>query len=243
MIALVGSVLATSLLGSPHCAGMCGGFVCFYAGDLSGARRLWAHAAYNAGRLTSYLALGLIAGALGAGVDHLGALAGLGRAAAVVAGALMIAWGAVGLLRALGVGVPARAAPSWLHGALAAIVRALRDGPPAARAATLGLVTTLLPCGFLYAFVAVAAGTGSAPAGALVMALFWAGTVPVMAGLGLLAQRGLGPLRRRVPALTASALVVLGLLTVVGKMSPRSAAHDHMRHDLHAGRETPHVSR
>ena len=61
MIALAGSVLLASLLGSPHCAGMCGGFVCFYSGQ-DGRGQTRAHAAYNLGRLVSYLVLGLLAG-------------------------------------------------------------------------------------------------------------------------------------------------------------------------------------
>jgi sulfite exporter TauE/SafE len=82
-----------------------------------------------------------------------------------------------------------------------------------------------LPCGFLYAFVAVAAGTGSAAGGLLVMAAFWTGTLPVMAGLGLIAQRALGPLRRRLPVITASILVVVGLLAVSGVLRPKGMHH------------------
>ena len=36
MIATGVGVLVASLVGSVHCAGMCGGFVCFYAGSASG---------------------------------------------------------------------------------------------------------------------------------------------------------------------------------------------------------------
>ena len=65
------------------------------------------------------------------------------------------------------------------------------------------------------------------------MAAFWAGTVPVLAGVGALAQRAAGPLRARLPVLTAALLVVLGVLTVAGKFQPAHAArpaatqHDH----------------
>uniref|UniRef100_A0A832MIU2 Sulfite exporter TauE/SafE family protein n=1 Tax=Eiseniibacteriota bacterium TaxID=2212470 RepID=A0A832MIU2_UNCEI len=217
MIALVGPVFLASLVGSPHCAGMCGGFVAFYAGH--GERRPWAHAAYNGGRWLSYVGLGLVAGALGAGVDRMGAAAGLSRAAAVLAGALMIAWGATALLVAAGVRLPAGPAPA-LHRRLAGALRAVHGQPPEVRALVIGLLSTLLPCGFLYAFVAAAAATGSAVHGALVMAAFWLGTVPVMAGLGLIAQRALGPLRRRLPLVTAAVLIVVGLLTVTGRIMP-----------------------
>jgi sulfite exporter TauE/SafE len=95
-------------------------------------------------------------------------------------------------------------------------------------------VTTLLPCGFLYAYVTVAAGTGTPLAGMLVMAAFWAGTVPVMAGLGALAGRALAPLARRLPAISAAALMVIGLLTITGKLMPH--AHGASCHEATHGR-------
>jgi hypothetical protein len=57
------------------------------------------------------------------------------------------------------------------------------------------------------------------------MAAFWAGTVPVLAGVGALAQRAAGPLRARLPIFTAAALMVLGVLTVAGKFQAPHAAH------------------
>lgn len=217
MIELVGPVLAASLLGSPHCAGMCGAFVCFYSGQGDPGPRWPGHLAYNGGRLVSYLALGALAGALGAGMDRIGAAAGLSRGAAVAAGLLMIAWGLVTLLAARGVRIP------WLHGrwigrVSQAITRRLQGKPPVARALLLGLFTTLLPCGWLYAFVATAAGTGTVAAGMTVMAAFWLGTLPVMAGLGLAAQTAFGPLRRHLPVVTALAVMVIGLLTLTGRL-------------------------
>ena len=101
---LVIGVLVASLLGSVHCAGMCGGFVCFYAGGAGSGTR--AHVAYNVGRLASYLFLGLVAGMVGATVDRFGALAGLSRGAAVLSGTLMVAWGLSTLLAARGVRWP-----------------------------------------------------------------------------------------------------------------------------------------
>ena len=77
-------VLTASLLGSMHCAGMCGGFVCFYATGADGrAGGTGSHVAYNVGRLVSYLVLGLLAGVLGQGLDRVGGLVGLSRGAAV----------------------------------------------------------------------------------------------------------------------------------------------------------------
>jgi sulfite exporter TauE/SafE len=230
MIALLGSVLLASLVGSAHCAGMCGGFVAFYAGQSDARSRLWAHVAYNAGRLVSYAALGFLAGALGAGLDRVGALAGVSRLAAVLTGALMVTWGVAVVLRQLGVRVPAARAPKPLESRLAQALRALRGQPAELRALGIGLLSTLLPCGWLYAFAATAAGTGAGWSGALVLLAFWAGTLPVMAGLGAAAHGLLRPLARRIPILTASALVALGLLTMAGRLQP---------HHLHGGRSQP----
>ena len=216
MIEVVGAVLAASLLGSPHCAGMCGGFVCFYSGQ-GGGPRWYTHLAYNGGRLLSYLGLGVAAGLLGAGFDRLGTGAGWTRPAALAGGILMIAWGGIALLRARGVRIPLPRAPA-LQRASRGLFARLQNRPPAIRALLLGLLTTLLPCGWLYAFVATAAGTGSVPAATAVMGAFWLGTVPVLAGLGLASQRAFGPLRRHLPAITAAALMIIGLLTLTGRL-------------------------
>ncbi|HEU4725199.1 MAG TPA: sulfite exporter TauE/SafE family protein, partial [Candidatus Eisenbacteria bacterium] len=208
MIEVAIAVLGASLLGSPHCVGMCGGFLVFVTGDATGARRWLAQAAYHLGRLVSYGTLGLIAGRLGQGVEQAGATVGIGRAAPIVAGVLMVVWGGTNLLRATGALRGAPATPSPLHRLLSPFVRAMRDWNPFARALAIGLVTTVIPCGFLYGFVTVAGGTGSPIAGLLVMVVFWAGTLPILASLGVLADRAVGALRARLPILSASLLIV-----------------------------------
>lgn len=230
MIAVVGPILGASLLGSPHCAAMCGGFVCFYAG--SGRSRSLSHVAYNLGRLISYATLGALAGLLGAGLDRAGTRAGVTGAAAIAAGAFMIAWGAAQLLAARGVRTWDPGFARGAHQAIAGVLRRLAERPPALRALALGLVTTLLPCGFLHVFVATAAGTGSPARGALVMAVFWLGTVPVMASIGIAAQRALGPIRARLPFATAVLLIVIGALTLTGRL-PLAAATGGGAHGCH----------
>ncbi len=226
MIALAGSVLVASLLGSPHCAGMCGGFVCFYAAQ-GGRGQALAHVAYNLGRLLAYAALGALAGALGRTLDQAGAAAGLHGTAAVAAGAVMVVWGGASLLTALGARLPRAHAPAFLRTRFAGAVRAVHAQPPVVRALVVGLVTALLPCGWLWVYVATAAGTGGPASGALVMAAFWLGTVPVLAGLGIAAQRLLDPVRRRLPIVTAGVLVVLGLATIGGHFHMASAKGGH----------------
>lgn len=233
-MSLVVAVLAASLLGSLHCAGMCGGFVCFYAGGTTAQRRgLAGHAAYGAGRLVSYVVLGIVAGALGSRLDAMGRLAGVQRSAAVVAGTLMVAWGLARIAAARGVRVPGRGgAPLALQQQLGRVLRAFGDCPLAVRAALLGLVTSLLPCGWLWTFVLTAAASGSVLTGALVMTTFWLGTLPMMTALGVGAQQAFGPLRRHLPVVSAAVLVTLGLLSIAGKLqvAPLDAPGGHGAH-------------
>ena len=219
MTALALTVLTASFLGSLHCAGMCGGFVAFYAGG-AGRSRLGGHLAYSAGRLAAYASLGVLAGALGAALDATGGLIGVQRAAAVAAGALITLWGVAGLLATRGVRVPRIGAPPALRGLVSRGIARVAARRPATRALVIGLLTGCLPCGWLYAFVVTAAGTGSAPAGAAVMAAFWLGTLPVMLSLGAGLAALAGPLRRHVPAACALAMIVVGLLAVVGRVRP-----------------------
>jgi len=217
--ALLGSIVTASLAGSLHCAGMCGGFVAFYAGG--DASRRWGgalgHVAYNGGRLLSYLLLGAVAGLVGAAVDLAGALGGLERAAALGAGALMVVWGGLALLRALDVRFPTAPVPGIVRRACVRVQRSSLDRPPVVRALLLGLFSTLLPCGWLYAFAVLAAGTASPWQGMAVLAAFWVGTVPTMAGLGLSLRLVGQRARRRMPVVTAAALLLLGLLWLAGR--------------------------
>jgi sulfite exporter TauE/SafE len=214
------SVLLASLVGSVHCAAMCGGFVAAYAGTDEGARhgRVLGHVAYNGGRLVTYLGLGALAGALGHALDLAGRAVGLADVAAVVAGGFLLASGIVALVprrQLLQVGSRPR---RGLGGLLGRVLLRFRNAPPAARAAVLGLSSTLLPCGWLYAFVALAAATGSALGGGLSMAAFWLGTVPMLLGLGVsletLGRRFVRPFARLRPAL----VIGVGTLTLLSRL-------------------------
>ena len=221
MSALIVAVFVASLLGSMHCAGMCGAFVAFaVAGDdRRTVSRTVLHAAYNGGRLVTYALLGAMGGALGAAIDLGGSLAGVQRTAAILAGILMVVFGGVAVLRVLGVRIPRAPVPGVLQRTVVRGHRTVFAWPPLARAAAVGLLTTFLPCGWLYAFAITAAGTGHPASGALTMAAFWAGTLPVMVTLGAGIQALAGPLRARLPLATSLLLLFVGLATVFGRVA------------------------
>ncbi len=248
MIPAALGVLAASLIGSVHCAAMCGGFVCFYSGatsgraePLSGRRALQAHAAYNGGRLASYLLLGAIAGALGSGIATLGRMAGVAHAATVLAGVLMIGWAVSTIAAQRGVRIGAMHAPESWQRALGRVLHAVREQPPAIRAGLTGLLTTMLPCGWLYVFVATAGGTGSVRGGLTVMALFWLGTVPALVAVGVGAQRLFGPFRRRLPTVSAFAVLLMGILAISGRLGlPTTPLISHETHRVQQGATDAH---
>lgn len=241
MTALIGAVFVASLLGSLHCAAMCGGIVALCVGvdgapgttgsggGASGGRRVFRmQAAYSIGRLLTYSALGGVAGAVGAAFDLGGSLLGVSQAAAIGAGALMIMFGLAAFLRISGFKLTCARLPRPLNNIFQRAFRAAATRPGGQRAFLIGLLTGFLPCGWLYAFVIAAAGTGSAAMGALTMAVFWSGTLPVMVGLGVGVQKLTGSFRKRLPAATALLLVFVGVLTVVSRINAPAFA-EHLR--------------
>lgn len=197
-------VFGASVLSSVHCAGMCGPFVAFYSAGASSPRP---HLVYHAERALMYSSLGALAGFFGSGLDLLGEEAGALRLAALVASALTIVLGLLAFFPRARLG---RFVPSMLPNRLVP----LRTKSAVTKASVLGLSTPLLPCGTLYAFVTLAAGTGHALDGALTLFVFFLGTLPGLIGLGALSARAGRWFGARLPRVLGATLVFMGLFGV-----------------------------
>ena len=206
MISLLPTILVASLVGSVHCLAMCGPLVGLHAGVRS-VRLALIHAL---GRLVTYTALGAAAGAVGHAVNLAGHLGAVQHVATLVAGGVIIGWGVYAITVAVGFRPGVRAQGALFQRGLVQ----LRGRRAATRAALIGVLTGLLPCGWLWAFVVSAAGTASPWTGAAVMAVFWLGTVPAMTGVLAFGGRIVDHLRRRLPIVTAAVLILLGLATL-----------------------------
>jgi len=181
-----GAAIIVGLLGSSHCVGMCGGIVgalnMGIAGDL-GSRpvsRFTYQLAYNLGRISSYLLVGLLAGSLGAGLAQLGVkpIAGkLFAAGFMIALGLYLAnwWRGLALLERLG-------AKLWRH--IQPIGQRLFPITSPLQAFLLGTLWGWLPCGLVYAAVAWSLTTANAFDAALLMLGFGLGTLPAMLLVG-----------------------------------------------------------
>ncbi len=213
-MALFLTILSASLLGSLHCAGMCGGLVAVYtAGSTSSTHR--AHFAYHTGRLLSYMSLGAAAGLVGSGLDVTGSFAGVSRLAAWIAGISIIAF-ALSRHRWRRIHLKS---PRFLSQLFARFIKLFARWSPFGRALMLGLGSSLLPCGWLYAFAVVAAGTGSPLWGSLIMASFWLGTVPILAALGLGLERYRHRMAQLRPGWITAVLIVVGILMLTQRAS------------------------
>jgi len=233
MTALFVTVLFASLAGSLHCAGMCGAFVAFAIGvgdpSVKASRGLLL-ALYQVGRLVTYTLLGALAGLIGAGVDLGGQLVGVGRAAAILSGIMMVGFGTITLLSAKGVKLDGPRVPAFWTKLVAGAHRHMMRFSPMVRAGATGLLTTLLPCGWLYAFVLTAAGTGHAWSGAALMATFWVGTLPMLTIVGVGVRKLSGAFAGKLPVVTAMAIVVVGLYTIAARAGVHLPAARHVGH-------------
>lgn len=217
MLVLVTTIFAASVLGSLHCAGMCGAFLAIAISSPGQKPKMAPQVAYHLGRLATYLALGTAAGALGKAMDLSGVLVGVGPVATGLAGATIVVFGVVTLLRLRGVSLSMPSVPAGWSRLTSRGVGFAMNRPVVPRAAMIGLLTTMLPCGWLYAFVAAAAGTAHPVTGAVVMVAFWAGTLPMMLALGAGLRTMLGALGSRLPQVTCLILIGVGLFTLVGR--------------------------
>jgi len=209
------SALILGLLGGGHCLGMCGGLMGALTLAIPAERRqqrLQLLVAYNAGRILSYTAAGLLLGLAG-WVIASGPLATLLRS---IAGLLLIAmglylagwWSGLTCIEALGRGL-------WRH--LQPVTRRFMPITSAPRAMVLGGLWGWLPCGLVYSTLLWAASQGDALRSAALMFAFGLGTLPVLLATGLAAERLVGLLRRRGVRIAGGLLVILfGLWTLPG---------------------------
>lgn len=171
-------VLSTAFLGSGHCIGMCGPIVAAFSlsGQAKGKGFVF-HVFYNAGRLTTYCIIGIIAGWLGSLLNTTEMFSMVSHSILLLTDFFIIA---IGLTTA---GVFARISFLRLEfpGAIQAMtgsVARLQKLPVVFSAFPIGMIMGFLPCGFLYAIALGAAGRGSPVEGGLIMLVFGVGTLP-----------------------------------------------------------------
>lgn len=219
-------LLTTGLLaGFSHCVGMCGPLVSTFVMHRRQQRTEVASPllTFQFGRLTTYVLLGLLAGAFGAAVRLTVIAQGWQGMMSIVIGLLMLGAG----LNLLGWWpahlslLPAR----LLYKVNAWIRSAMTKQHPAANFA-LGLSNGLLPCASIYTVLLLAATTGGPLRGALTMFIFGLGTLPAMLGVGLFAAQVSLRLRSQLYRVAAMLIVLVGVqLMLRGLAQGQHVAH------------------
>lgn len=205
------------LLGSSHCVGMCGGLTMILSLTPRGRWHIFGRqVAFSGGRIFTYCVLGGLAGVLGQRL----AAAGATESAVRIAGGLCLLAGLFLVVEGL-----TAAGFSWRRRSSgAAACGGCLTGPlftTFLRAEGLhnaflaGLLTGFLPCGLVYAFLALAAARTNPLEGMALMTAFGLGTVPLMVATGM-GSTLLTPLgRQRVLKAAAVCVVLTGAITVV----------------------------
>lgn len=204
------TAIALGLVGSLHCAGMCGPLA--LALPMTGNARttfVLGRLAYNLGRILTYCALGAAFGLVGQTL----ALAGFQRWVSLAAGTAIL----LGLLLStkFATSVPVARAVAWVKSGLGAMLRQRS----LASTFALGTLNGLLPCGLVYAACAGAVATGSLLSGVEYMAAFGLGTVPMMLGLGLVGPKLQFTLRFKLQRLIPASVAIVAVLLILRGLS------------------------
>lgn len=81
-----------------------------------------------------------------------------------------------------------------------------------------GLISILLPCGLIYGLIISALAFGSYEQVLISLLFFWLGTLPAMIGAPQLIRKILDPFRRKLPRIYAIVFIVMGIVTIGGRL-------------------------
>ncbi len=206
------AALTTGLLGGAHCAAMCGGIATTIG---SGGRGWWQAMQPNLGRVFGYVLAGAIVGGLGNGLLGIAQVPMLGVVMRAAVGIVLVIAG-LRLLDRRG------RLPHFFGGPgtrfwqlLRPLQRRLIPADTTGKRLLLGMLWGWMPCGLSSTLLAAAWLQASASHGALTMAAFGLGTLPMMVPITWAGTR-FGQRLQRGGFRIAAGLLVLGsgLLTI-----------------------------
>lgn len=202
--------ISLGLVGSLHCAAMCGPLQLALPMPAGGPSRvIGGRVVYQLGRIATYCLLGVIAGLVGKSV----VLAGFQRWLSILLGAAIL--GGFLISKRVALSAPVVKGVIRLKAAMAAQLqqrnfRAL---------ACLGMLNGLLPCGLVYVAMAGAVSRGTLISGVLFMAAFGLGTTPTMLAISLSGKILPQPVRLKLRAAIPAGVLVLAALLILRGMS------------------------
>ncbi|MCK5731197.1 MAG: sulfite exporter TauE/SafE family protein [Draconibacterium sp.] len=213
-MAILLSALVLGLMGSFHCAGMCGPIA--IALPLHGntvPQKIFGGALYNIGRTITYGVMGAIFGMLGQGVEMIG----FQQKISVIMGVLMI----VSVLFPALFKNQYSMEKSWFSviGKLKKSIGKMFTIRSFSSLFLIGLLNGLLPCGLVYMAIAGAIGTGGVVLGSLYMILFGLGTIPMMLSISLVGNVMSLAVRNKINKFIPVLVVIVGIFFILRGLS------------------------
>ncbi|MDQ6964685.1 MAG: sulfite exporter TauE/SafE family protein [Mariprofundales bacterium] len=215
-------MLSLGFMGSLHCVGMCGGLV---TAVTMSRPTIWRSGLllYQLGRITTYATLGLLVGISGTALHSFGGNH-IQQIVAVIAGSLMITFA---LNLAGWLPDPLRHITLWVtkRVGLAELARHASQGQRSVNWYRLGIANGALPCGLVYAALALALKSGDAAISTVMMVAFGVGTMPAMVFIPSLLQ-SMKPIVRNYAVQAAALLIItMGVITIMRSSSAMMMMH------------------
>lgn len=212
-------LLGIGFLTGFHCIGMCGGFVVAYTdATKSKARQLLAHLSYAFGKTLSYTVLGAGFGLLGATIAITPQIRG---GVALAASVFLLIYG----LKMLNVfAVLRRFSLRMPKSVNRAVADELRK-PPRSALRTGLLTGLLLGCGPLQAMYVMAAGSGDAFQGGMILLMFGLGTLLPLLGFGMFASLLSHTAMRQLVQVSGILVIAMGIMMAQRGMMMLKGTH------------------
>ncbi|MGK0406782.1 MAG: sulfite exporter TauE/SafE [Roseivirga sp.] len=203
---MIGIAFSFGLLSSLHCAAMCAPLQAVIMGQWLNNKKKGNWIIYHAGRLSTYMLLGLIASLFGQSIG----VPNWQGDFTIMAGILLLA-GYFGFKFL-----------QWDRKFNQLLVPLLRKLQPKAQGKkksiwffSSGALNGFLPCGMVYAALLPAAGAASLSMGMFYMLVFGLGTIPLLAGLNLFSNKILLTYGKFIPKLIPISVVLIATLLII----------------------------
>lgn len=198
------AALIMGIAGSFHCAGMCGPILIALNAGNKGFNLFSGRVVYHGGRISMYIIMGILAGAVGKILN----INGFQKQSAIVAGIVMIVLVIVIYFK------PSKMQFVTIYSSgLKNIFRKYFGSKSMIALFLLGSANGLLPCGLVYMAMAGSIAAGSIVNSAIYMFLFGLGTLPMLFGISYLSSINKN-ISYQLSRITPVLLIAMGLILI-----------------------------
>jgi sulfite exporter TauE/SafE len=209
MTSLISTALVLGAMGSTHCLGMCGPIALSLPPIKDTAfSRFFGTLLYNFGRVLTYSLIGIMVGSIG----ETFVMAGWQQGLSIVLGTILLLF--ILVPHAANFFHTEHFSLRWLKWIRNSIGKLFQQRTYAS-VFFIGLLNGLLPCGLVYIAVAGAIASGSTLNGAVFMAFFGLGTLPMMWAIGFMGGMVSISLRKTLRKAYPFIVVLMGCLLIL----------------------------